>query len=491
MHRAIGKKQEARSETRNRPTKQRDQVFKESKTRNSTMDCGTINAALVSTTKTNISHFIESERVEEVVSKRFHENTRTTTRTTTSCGCTNTRDAEFLGDLQLQRVVTFEEDHDEQNGAEQENQYNLRQADSISSGKARFNAVAATRISQYYDDDEHDDGNVDNFIVWSLEEDFALIRKLGKGGAATVYEARQVQSGHHVALKAQCIDDGLAESEIDIHESIPPHDNIVSFYDFFYSDSYFGKQSPSKDETDWALPGRRFVYFILELCSNGSLYDVLPQKTKCRVENETQAAVWIQQAMHALQHVHAQDILHCDVKTANFVIASSNINQLKLTDFGFAVRKQDIENDDVDVDGGSILYMAPEHLIAWRDGLSMCSLDEGIDVYGLGAVLFEILVGEMPYVVLEEYDDGEDAAEAMEDLASCWDGCDLVPHVIDLPALTIENAKQLLPPPCFPEFVSDEVQDLICSMLQPLWDDLISLEQALRHPWIQKHCCFV
>eukprot|EP00977_Amphora_coffeiformis_P025251 scaffold18870_cov181-Amphora_coffeaeformis.AAC.3 len=360
----------------------------------------------------------------------------------------------------IARVVTFDDEDDVEDKDDA-----ILGPDSNAS-KMKFDAVAATRISHALDDD---DSLADKYQQWSLD-DFELIQKLGKGGAATVYEAREVQSGYCVALKAQKEDDGLAASEIDIHDSVR-HTNIVEFHDYFYANSFFGINS-----TDI---GERYVYSILELCRNGSLYDVVQQQPKCRVRSEQQAAIWIKGAMEALQYLHLHDILHCDVKTANFVIADDNV--VKLTDFGFSVRLDEVDSE---VEGGSILYMAPEHLIAWRDGLDCDILDEKIDIYGLGVVLFEILVGDIPYAVLEEYDENEDSTYATEDLASCWEGCEYAPQIIDLPALQ-EDTR--LPAPIFPNFVSTQAQDLLRSLLQSDPKERISLEDALCHPWIQNN----
>lgn len=340
--------------------------------------------------------------------------------------------------------------------------------------KTKFDAVAATRLSVPLDDD---DSLADEYQAWSLE-DFVIGRKLGSGGAATVYEAREVQSGHHVALKVQKENDGLAASEIDIHGCVHQNAHIVGYYDHFYANCPLGDSTKEDDDGG----GERYVYMILELCGGGSLYDVVRQQPQCRVHNERQAATWIQGAMQALAYLHLHDIVHGDVKTANFLVCHDDETDrrvVKLADFGFAVRLDEV---DTEVEGGSMLYMAPEHLMAWRDGLDCDLLDEKVDVYGLGVVLFELLVGEVPYVVLEDYSDDEDRAVTLADLVSCWQDCDYKPHIIDLPAL--DEGTQLAEP-VFPEFVSDQAQDLLRALLHTDPHSRISLEEALSHPWIQ------
>ena len=341
----------------------------------------------------------------------------------------------------------------------------------------RFKAVAATRIGEYMSSSSDDDDSLADFQQWSLD-DFELVQKLGQGGVATVYEAQEKISGYHVALKAQKTEDYLADGEIDIHESLR-HENIVKFYDYFYSDSFFGKMAVPKEKDSYALPGRRYVYTILELCRRGSLYDIITRQPKGRLTDEAQAAAWIKSAMVAIQHMHSLGILHCDVKTANFVLSGSGL--LKVTDFGFSQRQG--EGVDKEVEGGSLLYMAPEHLIAWRDEQMTSDLQTGVDVYGLGAVLFELLVGELPYVILEEVEEGLSLEEAVEDLVSCWDDCEFKPHVTVLHSL---NAETELPTPNFPEYISAEAQDLLRCLLHSSPRERISLEDALSHPWIEK-----
>jgi serine/threonine protein kinase len=346
--------------------------------------------------------------------------------------------------------------------------------------RVRFEAIAATRVGEYIASsfsDNDDDEDKEDIRQWSLD-DFEILQKLGEGGVATVYEAKEITSGYHVALKAQTTEDGLADMEIGIHQELR-HPNIVGFLDYFFSDSFFGKVATTSDTNDGdnsALPGRRYVYSILEICRGGSLYDVITRQPQGRLSDEALAARWMKSAIEGIQYMHALGILHCDVKTANFVIGESNV--LKVTDFGFSVRVE--EGSEEEVEGGSLLYMAPEHLIAWRDGHACNTLQESVDVYGLGCVLFEVLVGELPYAILEEIEEGETLEEAMEDLVSCWDDCEFRPHVTVLESI---DENTVLPLPVFPDFVSLEAQDLLKQLLHSNPSERITLHDALEHPW--------
>jgi serine/threonine-protein kinase len=94
-----------------------------------------------------------------------------------------------------------------------------------------------------------------------------------------------------------------------------------------------------------------------------------------------------------LELAHARAIIHRDIKPANiFVMASKTRGPVRLLDFGLA---KDLNAAALTKDGtvmGSPSYMAPE---AWRGKPQ--ELDQRIDVYSLGAVIFRALAGQVPF----------------------------------------------------------------------------------------------
>ena len=219
------------------------------------------------------------------------------------------------------------------------------------------------------------------------------------------------------------------------------------------------------------------------------MYDFITDE--CSVD-EDRARVFFRSALESIQYLHEyQALIHCDIKSMNFLLDATK-TKLKLCDFGMAVPV-----DEPDILGGSPVYMAPEHLMAWRHCTD--DFDERVDIYSLGILLYEMLMGYLPYEVLEENDRCDDEEVPNDDgLGSLLDRLGkvaigdndpddaFVPPVLDLRKLNDVNAKEpvYVPPPIFPDFLSEEAQDLIQQLLEPCADDRISLEEALRHPWI-------
>ena len=358
--------------------------------------------------------------------------------------------------------------------------------------KKAFQYVCEHRIGEDPEGDLVDEG-----IQEWCTEDFTYIRKLGHGGAATVYLAHEKESGYPVALKRQKeSENGLCE--VDLHHPLK-HDGIVNMIDYFYSYDNFcpdeENEEPSDDD-DGSDSQPFYMYMILELCDSGSLHDVIDISPNCALE-EPIAAKYMKQAMQALKYLHSQDIIHCDIKPANFLVHQ---DQVKLADLGMAVR-----SDEREIVGGSPVYMAPEHLMAWRHFTD--NFDHRVDIYSLGVVMYEMLEGFLPYEVLEA-DKGtltgqttpknhsteendlctEDILNGLKDM-TLDDGSESESDfpVLDLRKLNDASSDEpfYIPPPFFMAEISDEAQDLVVQLMELDPNKRISLEDALNHEWFR------
>jgi serine/threonine protein kinase len=349
--------------------------------------------------------------------------------------------------------------------------------------KALFQDVCATRVGELI---ELIDGEDDSLIQWSFD-DFEYVRILGKGGAASVVCAKENQSGYEVALKIQPAGED-AICELDIHEPLD-HANIVSIMDYFFTDETFG---PNQAEDDCREPdcsssscccstqsSSRSLVMILEVCAGGSLFDVIRDCPNGFMEAQ-QAASYFWNAVNAMHYVHNQDIIHCDLKSMNFLVHGKT---LKICDFGMSVRK-----DEREIIGGSPVYMSPEHLMAWRH--MSADFDHRADIYSLGVILFEMLVGYLPYEVLSNHAHDDSLLAHFDNLGLDDDEDDLFRMpVLDLRKLDdcTDNEPFYMPPPIFPDSVSTEAQDLILSLMEPSRKERISLSEVKRHPWILRY----
>ncbi|HEV3262863.1 MAG TPA: protein kinase [Gemmataceae bacterium] len=202
--------------------------------------------------------------------------------------------------------------------------------------------------------------------------DYELLEVLGRGGMGIVYRARQVSLKRIVALKMilqgshagpELLARFRAEAEAiaQLH-----HPNIVQVYEVGELDG---------------LP-----FFSLEFMSGGSLADRLRQAPQ-QPRAPAQLVAVLARAVH---YAHQRGILHRDLKPANILLDAEG--QPHVTDFGLAKK---VDAGSTLTQTGAILgtagYLAPEQAGGHK------VLTTAVDVWGLGAILYEMLTGRPPF----------------------------------------------------------------------------------------------
>jgi tripartite ATP-independent transporter DctP family solute receptor len=192
---------------------------------------------------------------------------------------------------------------------------------------------------------------------------FELLREIGRGGFGVVYEARDRELRRTVAFKSVRVGGALdARQQRLLYEAEAAarlaHPNIVTLYDVGHCD---------------AGP-----YLVLELLHGEALGERL---TRGAVP-VTEAVRIALEVARGLAHAHAQGVVHRDLTPGNVFLCGDG--QVKILDFGmahaFGRRK---------VDGGTLAYMAPEQIADAPE-------DERTDVFALGVILHQMLVGALP-----------------------------------------------------------------------------------------------
>ncbi len=126
---------------------------------------------------------------------------------------------------------------------------------------------------------------------------------------------------------------------------------------------------------------------------------VQPARCFLREANFVRAAVWIMARLaEGLEHAHSHGLMHRDLKPSNILIAADGTPML--LDFNLAAdTSAKADGDDKVRMGGTLPYMAPEHLDAFHpDGTSRPEeVDERSDIYALGLILFEMIAGHRPF----------------------------------------------------------------------------------------------
>jgi serine/threonine protein kinase/Flp pilus assembly protein TadD len=116
------------------------------------------------------------------------------------------------------------------------------------------------------------------------------------------------------------------------------------------------------------------------------------------------AVAWVVARLaDGLQHAHQRGVLHHDIKPSNILLGADG--QPMLLDFNLARRLQDEQAQTAAILGGTVAYMAPEHLraLSSRDPAVHRAVDHRSDIYALGMVLFEALTGQGPFTQKGSY----------------------------------------------------------------------------------------
>jgi serine/threonine protein kinase len=210
-----------------------------------------------------------------------------------------------------------------------------------------------------------------------LDERYEILAPLAEGGMGAVYRARRTLLGDEVAIKvvlsgktgSNALDRFQRESRASARLR---HPNIVSILDFNIDDH-----------------GRPFL--VMELLNGQSLKQEITSRGRMGL-NEVMAIV--PPLCAALQMAHDQGIVHRDLKPANIVAHDfgGGHRVYKIVDFGLANLR---DSDETRLTGpheflGTIAYAAPEQLTG---GI----VDARSDIYSMGAVVFEMLTGRVPF----------------------------------------------------------------------------------------------
>lgn len=199
---------------------------------------------------------------------------------------------------------------------------------------------------------------------------YQLLERLGSGGMGVVYKARDIMLERFVALKflpAGCGDPNSRKRLL--HEartaSCLDHPNICTIF-----------------ESDENSDGDLFI--AMTFCEGETLREKVI-RGPLDLDEALDLAV---QIAAGLAHAHARGVVHRDIKPANLILSSSG--QLKIVDFGIAVRADHSRMTRQGVTLGTLAYMSPEQLRGKP-------VDHRTDLWSLGVVLHELLTGCLPF----------------------------------------------------------------------------------------------
>lgn len=252
---------------------------------------------------------------------------------------------------------------------------------------------------------------------------FECGKQIGSGGFGDIYLARESKHGNIVALKVLSKGDIEFEyeevllAEILIQAKLQ-HDNILPVFSFFYDDLN--------------------IYLILEYVADGSLREHIHDGKSV---SELTAARYVTDLVAALDYIHSKDIIHQDLKTENLLLGVTG--NLIVADFGWAA-SADNRYHEMCTHSNNV-HWAPE----MYGGLS----GKKGDIWALGVLLYEFLVGTPPFGTKAE----------------------LFAYIL--------YQNNCIPYPT-EKCISDEAKDLISQLLEKDPNNRISLEDILDHAFM-------
>ena len=207
---------------------------------------------------------------------------------------------------------------------------------------------------------------------------YRLVKKIGEGGMATIWEAEHQTLGSPVAVKflqwqgpqsEQIRERFLREARV---AASVRHRNVVEI-------------------TDFGLTDDKTPYIVMEMLRGESLADRLDRETRLE---PIEAARLVSLTLRGIAVVHEKGIVHRDLKPENiFIVDDPDGTYPKLLDFGVS-KRADPTAKNLTQEGmivGTPEYMSPEQARGLRD------VDSRTDVYSMGVILYEMLTGRLPY----------------------------------------------------------------------------------------------
>lgn len=215
--------------------------------------------------------------------------------------------------------------------------------------------------------------------------------------------------------------------EVTIHAMLK-HPAILELYTYFADDKY--------------------MYLVLELAEYGSLKQLIDRRFRLK---EDEAADIISQVVNGLLFLHTNKILHRDISLGNLLLTSEN--GIKIADFGLATKLNSTDDKHMTM-CGTPNYISPE----------VVSRDYGLptDVWGLGVVLYHLLVGRAPFEA--NTSEGEAIKSTFTNI--------------------VKKDHEL------PTYLSWEAKDLIDRLLCKNQNQRIKLDDVMNHAFITQHSKF-
>ncbi len=200
---------------------------------------------------------------------------------------------------------------------------------------------------------------------------YEVLKRVGSGGMADVYMAKDHKLNRNVAvkvLKSEYVEDEKFLKKFETEAQAVArlsHPNIVNVYDVGIEDG--------------------INYIVMELAEGMTLKEYIRRKGYLSPKETVEISL---QIASAISHAHKNHIIHRDIKPQNILV--SEIGNVKVTDFGIAKATSSNTVTSTATAMGSVHYISPEQA---KGRFS----DEKSDIYSLGITMYEMVTGHVPF----------------------------------------------------------------------------------------------
>ena len=258
----------------------------------------------------------------------------------------------------------------------------------------------------------------------SIMDHFKVLKAIGTNRLGTTLYAKDIHTGTYRAIreinKSLLREDAETYNEIEILKDFD-HPNIIKTYQTIETNINY--------------------YVVFEYLNGGNLRSRIK-----RNGNEVTLSKYIHEIIGALNYMHIQKVVHCNLNPNNILFSVSDDECIaKVVGFNYSQRLDDLH--PIDVKNLAYFYVSPEMLKK--------SFNEKTDLWSLGVIVYELLVGKPPYLSKDKHDIIKEIYRGEADF--------LNPNFTNL---------------------SFNAQDFIKKLLNPNTEERMSAKEALVHPWL-------
>jgi serine/threonine protein kinase len=260
---------------------------------------------------------------------------------------------------------------------------------------------------------------------------YSIQTELGRGGMATVYLAHDNKFDTNVAIKV-------------LNKEFVHNDNIRKRF-LAEAKNMFKMSHPNIIKVTDLIDEGDTVAFVMEHIEGETLKEYLERKGKL---SDAEIKNLFSQMLEAVGYVHEQNLVHRDIKPSNFMITPKG--QIKLLDFGIAktidVTSAEYTQTGTGVQMGTPMYMSPEQVKSSKE------VSHITDIYSLGVVLWQMVMGEKPYDTNE----------------------------LSLPEIQVNIIKENLPNTS--SIFDDIIQKATQKHSEQRFQNILAFQDAIKHP---------